>query len=141
MARQQRRWRIARWLVLSVAGLITLLMLVLVLAAYRNDNAIESNLGAANAQVLSVAWDRTIVRFETSDGAVHISQDGVLYPEGLVEGQLVHVEYDATNPDHLVRVAGRTFTLSLLPAGTTIAITWLIAAPLAVWLRRRASPA
>lgn len=124
---------------LGVAGLITLLMLVLVLAAYRNDNAIESNLGAANAEVLSVAWDRTIVRFETADGALHISQDGVLYPEGLVEGQLVHVEYDASNPD-LVRVAGRTFTLSLLPTGTTVAITWLVAAPLARWLRRRESP-
>ncbi|GAA5104212.1 DUF3592 domain-containing protein [Haloechinothrix salitolerans] len=140
MARQRRRWRIARWVVLGVAGLITLLMLVLVLAAYRNDSAIESNLGSANAEVLSVEWDRTIVRFETADGAVHISQDGVLYPEGLAEGQLVHVEYDATNPD-LVRVAGRTFTLSLLPTGATIAITWLIAAPLAVWLRRRESPA
>ncbi|ETA66491.1 DUF3592 domain-containing protein [Haloechinothrix halophila] len=140
MARQRRRWRIARWVVLGVAGLITLLMLVLVLAAYRNDSAIESNLGAANAEVLSVGWDRTIVRFETADGAVHISQDGVLYPGGLVEGQLVHVEYDVTNPD-LVRVAGRTFTLSLLPTGVTIAVTWLIAGPLLWWLRRRESPA
>lgn len=140
MARQRERWRIARWAVLGVAGLVTLLMLVLVLAAYRNDNAIESNLGAANAEVLSVGWDRTIVRFETADGAVHISQDGVLYPEGLVEGQLVHVEYDVTNPD-LVRVAGRTFTLSLLPAGVTIAVTWLVAGPLLWWLRRRESPA
>lgn len=140
MARQRRRWRIARWVVLGVAGLVTLLMLVLVLAAYRNDSAIESNLGAANAEVLSVGWDRTIVRFETTDGAVHISQDGVLYPGGLVEGQLVHVEYDVTNPD-LVRVAGRTFTLSLLPAGVTIAVTWLIAGPLVWWLRRRESPA
>lgn len=122
---------------LGVAGLLTLLVLVLLLAAYRNDAAIDSNLGTANAEVLSVGWDRTIVRFETPDGAVHISQDGVLYPDGLTEGQLVHVEYDVTDPN-LVRVAGRSFTLAFLPVGTTIAITWLVAAPLLWWLRRRA---
>lgn len=121
---------------LGVAGLLTLLVLVLLLAAYRNDAAIDSNRGTANAEVLWVGWDRTIVRFETPDGAVHISQDGVLYPDGLTEGQLVHVEYDVTDPN-LVRVAGRSFTLAFLPVGTTIAITWLVAAPLLWWLRRR----
>lgn len=120
---------------LGVAGLLTLLVLVLLLAAYRNDAAIDSNRGTANAEVLWVGWDRTIVRFETPDGAVHISQDGVLYPDGLTEGQLVHVEYDVTDPN-LVRVAGRSFTLAFLPVGTTIAITWLVAAPLLWWLRR-----
>jgi len=123
--------------VLGVAGLLTLLVLVLLLAAYRNDAAIDSHLGTANAEVLWVGWDRTIVRFETPDGAVHISQDGVLYPDGLTEGQLVHVEYDVTDPN-LVRVAGRSFTLAFLPVGTTLAITWLAAAPLLWWLRRRA---
>ncbi|MPY78788.1 MAG: hypothetical protein GEV04_09850 [Actinophytocola sp.] len=123
---------------LGVAILITSMMLVLVLAAYRNDAAINAHPGTANAEVLSVAWDRTIVRFETTDGAVRISQDGVLYPEGLTEGQLVHVEYDVTNPD-LVRVAGRSFTLSLLPAGTTVVLAWLVAGPLLWWLRRRES--
>lgn len=121
---------------LGVAGLLTLLVLVLLLAAYRNDAAIDSNRGTANAEVLWVGWDRTIVRFETPDGAVHISQDGVLYPDGLTERQLVHVEYDVTDPN-LVRVAGRSFTLAFLPVGTTIAITWLVAAPLLWWLRRR----
>lgn len=125
---------------LGVAGLLTLLVLVLLLAAYRNDAAIDSNLGTANAEVLWVGWDRTIVRFETPDGAVHISQDGVLYPDGLTEGQLVHVEYDVTDPN-LVRVAGRSFTLAFLPVGTTTAITWIVAGPLLWWLRRRGEPA
>lgn len=131
-------FRGARWVVLAVAGAITLLAVVVLIAAYRNDGAIDAAKGSANAEVLSVGPARTIVRFESPDGIVHISQDGVLYPGDLWVGQQLLVEYDATNPN-LVRVAGRSADLSLLPLGTTVLITWGIAGTLLWWLSRRKS--
>lgn len=121
---------------LGVAVLITVLCAGLLLAAVRNDEAIAGHLGVATAQVDSVTWDRTIIRFETPDGVVHIPANGVLYPGGLVAGDLVRVEYDITNPE-LARVAGRTATLTLLPLGTTVLVTWVIAGGLLWWIRHR----
>ncbi|OAP22061.1 hypothetical protein A4R44_07178 [Amycolatopsis sp. M39] len=127
--------RIAWFAVLGVAVLLTVMCVSLVFAAFRNDSAIESHLGTANATVESVAFDRTIIQYQTPDGIVHSPATGVLYPSGLAAGQLVAIEYDATNPD-LTRVAGRTATLTLLPVGMTVLITWLVAGPLLWWLRR-----
>jgi hypothetical protein len=136
VTRSERRLRIGRRVVLGIATLITVLCVGLLLAAIRNDQAITGHLGTANAQVDSVSWDRTIIRFDTSDGIVHIPANGVLYPNGLVAGDLVRIEYDTTNPD-LARVAGRTATLTLLPLGSTTLITWLVAAALLWWIRYR----
>jgi hypothetical protein len=138
-ADQTLRWgraaTIAFRSVVAVAVVITLLCAALVVAAHRNDHTINSSLGVANAEVVSVAFDRTIVRFQTPDGVVHIPSDGVLYPGGLTEGQLVRVEYAVHDPER-VRVAGRTATLTYLPLGTTVLFTWLVAGPLLWWLRR-----
>ncbi|MGH3439741.1 MAG: DUF3592 domain-containing protein, partial [Sciscionella sp.] len=60
---------------------------------------------------------------------------GVLYPQGLRVGDKVWVQYDTTNTD-LVKVAGRGFSLALLPIGTVILVTWIVLAPLLWWLRR-----
>lgn len=127
--------RIGWFAVLGVAVLLTVMCVSLVFAAFRNDNAIESHLGTATATVESVAFDRTIIQYQTPDGIVHSPPTGVLYPSGLAAGQLVAIEYDATNPE-LTRVAGRTATLTLLPVGMTVLITWLVAGPLLWWLRR-----
>lgn len=131
-----QRQRIARRVVLGVAALITVLCVGLLLAAIRNDQAISSHLGVANAEVDSVAWDRTIIRFETPDGIVHIPANGVLYPHGLIQGDLVRVEYDTADPD-LARVAGRTATLTLFPLGMTTLITWVVAGGLLWGIRFR----
>lgn len=128
--------RVGWWTVLGIAVLVTTLCVLLVAAAIRNDRAIENNLGRADAEVISVAFDRTIVRFETPDGAVQIPQNGVLYPDGLSMGQLVRVEYDTSDPT-VTKVAGRSWVLMLLPLGTTVVITWLIGGPLLWWVRRR----
>ncbi|PKV92265.1 hypothetical protein ATK30_3061 [Amycolatopsis echigonensis] len=127
--------RIGWFAVLGVAVLLTVMCVSLVFAAFRNDSAIESHLGTATATVESVAFDRTIIQYQTPDGIVHSPPTGVLYPSGLAAGQLVAIEYDATNPE-LTRVAGRTATLTLLPVGMTVLITWLVAGPLLWWLRR-----
>ncbi|NYI87978.1 hypothetical protein HNR02_001301 [Amycolatopsis endophytica] len=127
MTARTLRWlRIGRRCVLAVAVVITVLCAGLLLAAIRNDQAITGNLGTATAEVDAVTWDRTIIRFETPDGVVHSPNNGVLYPSGLVAGDLVRIEYDAADPD-LARVAGRTATLTLLPLGSTVLITWLVA--------------
>ncbi|OLR91160.1 hypothetical protein BJP25_29395 [Actinokineospora bangkokensis] len=121
---------------LAVAGVLTLLGLLLVIGAFTEDRAIESNTGRADAEVLSVGFNRTLVRFQTPDGADHTPGVGVLYPELLEEGQVVRVEYDQRNPD-LVRVAGRGATLTVLPVSTTVLIGWVVAGGLVYWLRRQ----
>ncbi|WP_158886486.1 DUF3592 domain-containing protein [Amycolatopsis anabasis] len=131
-------WRVA----LAVAVLITVLCVSLVFAAIRNDRAIANHLGTANAQVDSVSFDRTIIRFDTPDGIQHVPSTGVLYPEGLRAGDLVRIEYDTSDPE-IARVAGRSAANTLLPLGTTVLFTWLVAGPLLWWLRhrsRRAAP-
>lgn len=133
--RQRGRLRAAFWTVFGVACAITLLAVVLLVAAYRNDAAINAARGTANATVESIDWSRTIVKFEGPDGVEHRSQDGVLYPGRLHVGQPLRVEYDVRNPN-LVRVYGRTAELTLLPLGTTVLFTWAIAGPLLWWLRR-----
>jgi hypothetical protein len=76
-----------------------------------------------------------VVRFNTEDGRVYIPPNGVLYPTDLQAGQLVRVEYDSRNPD-LVRVAGRTAVISLLPVLSALAVLWAVLLP-TYWLLRR----
>jgi hypothetical protein len=134
----RRRWLIA---VVTAALLVTAMGLLLIAGAWRDDHAIESRLGKADADVQSVAFDRTVVRFTTPDGTTHIPYNGVLYPQDLQAGQRVQIEYDTAHPDELVRVAGRDYRLAFLPVGMLFAITWAVAAGLIWWLRRPRTPA
>lgn len=123
----------------GVGGLLTALCLLLLVGLSRTDAAIQARTGKATAQVLSVSWDRTVVRYTTPDGNVHTPEDGVLYPEGLATGELVRVEYDTAHPE-TVRVAERSVTLAFLPVGMTIAGVWIVVLPI-VWRVRRRTPA
>lgn len=134
-ARRERARRIAVRVLLSVGALVTGLGLLLMVAAWTEDAKIDKSTGRANAEVVSVSFQRTLVRFQTPDGAEHIPSVGVLYPEALEEGQTVQVEYDQRDPE-LVRVAGRGAALTLLPVGTTVLATWVIVVPVVWWLRR-----
>jgi len=133
-----------RWLrhnahraVSTLAGLFTVLVILSVTGAARDDAAIDARTGEATADVLSTAGPRTVVRFATPDGEVHIPQQGVAYPSDLAAGQLVRVEYAVDDPDR-VRVAGRSWVVGLLPAALVIVATWLVAGPLMWGLRRHA---
>ncbi|MFF5094905.1 MULTISPECIES: DUF3592 domain-containing protein [Actinosynnema] len=137
--RSVRRRSVRRLLgrsVLVLGALVTLVGVVLVAACWRDDDAIESRRGRAAAEVVSVSFQRTVVRYATPDGAVHSPAQGVLYPDGLEAGQVVWIEYD-TDDTELARVEGRTFTLALLPVGTFLLAVWAVLGPLAWWLRRR----
>lgn len=121
--------------VVAAAG-ISILAVLLVLAAWRNDRTIESDMGTATAEVLSAGSLRSAVSFVTPDGITHNPKLGVLYPTNLTAGQRIDVEYARSDPD-LVRVAGRDARVAIVPAGSVIVATWLIAVPVLLVLRRR----
>lgn len=123
--------------VVAVAAGISVLAVLLVLAAWRNDRTIESDMGTATAEVLSAGSLRSAVSFVTPDGVTHNPKLGVLYPTRLTVGQRIDVEYARAEPD-LVRVAGRDARVAIVPAGSVIVVTWLVAAPVVFVLRRRA---
>ncbi|MCS7484361.1 DUF3592 domain-containing protein [Umezawaea endophytica] len=120
---------------LVVGGVVTLVAALLMIAAWRDDQAIEANLGNATAEVVSVAFNRTVIRFGTPDGKVQSPSQGVLYPEGLEVGQLVRIEYDTTNTE-LARIWGRGASLAVLPISTFLLVVWALLLP-AIWFTRR----
>ncbi|PTR31306.1 hypothetical protein C8K36_101333 [Rhodococcus sp. OK519] len=122
--------------VVVVATGISVLAVLLVLAAWRNDRTIESDMGTATAEVLSAGSLRSAVSFVTPDGVTHNPKLGVLYPTNLTAGQRIDVEYARNEPD-LVRVAGRDASVAIVPAGSVIVVTWFLALPVLLVLRRR----
>jgi hypothetical protein len=133
--RPSTRRRVTSVVLLVVGLVISALSLLVLYACWHDDRDITGHLGRTDADVLSVVFNRTAVRFLTPDGTVYIPPNGVLYPEGLAAGERVKVEYDTLEPN-MVRVAGRDFTLAFLPVGSTIAGTWVVIVPLLWWLRR-----
>jgi len=130
----------ARRAVLIVAAAISALAVILFFGALRNDLTIRSDTGTAVAEVLSAGSLRSAVSFVTPDGVTHNPELGVLYPTGLTTGQRIAVEYSRSDPD-LVRVTGRDARVALIPTGSVIVVTWMIAVPLLIWLRRRTEAA
>jgi hypothetical protein len=119
------RW--TRVVVLLLTAATTLSALLLVAGAWRNDLAIESNMGVAAAEVLSAGPRRSTIEFVTPDRVTYRPELGVLYPSELDTGMRIYVEYDKTNPD-LVRVQHRNAALAIVPAGSILVLSWLIAA-------------
>lgn len=135
--RSGRGWRWAVSVTLTVAAAVfTGLCLLVLVSCWQDDAAINAHLGRTTADVLSTSVSRAAVRFVTPDGTVSIPDTGVLYPQGLITGERVRIEYDTQNPQ-LARVAGRDYRLAFLPVGMAIAITWAVLAPILWWLRRR----
>lgn len=118
----RRRIRQAAYL---VAALMTLLMLILILAAYRDDAKINSDMGTARAEVLSAGRLRSVIWF-SANGQFANPPLGVLYPTNLSKGVQVEVEYYRPDPT-LVRIKGRTARLAIVPALSVAAVTWAVA--------------
>ena len=119
------RW--ARIVVLILAAVMTMSSVLLVAGAWRNDLAIESNMGVAAAEVLSAGPRRSTIEFVTPDRVTYRPELGVLYPSELDTGMRIYVEYDKSNPD-LVRVQHRNASLAIIPAGSVAVVSWLLAA-------------
>jgi hypothetical protein len=121
--------RILRWIrigVLIAAGLVTLQSVLLVAGAWRNDLAIEHNMGVAQAEVLSAGPRRSTIEFVTPDRVTYRPELGVLYPSELSTGMRIYVEYDKRDPN-LVRVQHRNAKLAIIPAGSIAVVGWLVA--------------
>ncbi|HEU0192260.1 MAG TPA: DUF3592 domain-containing protein [Mycobacterium sp.] len=125
--RARRILRRVRIGVLVAAGVITLQSVLLVAGAWRNDIAIEQDMGVAAAEVLSAGPRRSTIEFVTPERITYRPQLGVLYPSELSTGMQIYVEYDRKDPD-LVRVQHRTAVLAIIPAGSIAVAGWLIAA-------------
>jgi len=126
--------RLRRVVVVIAVG-VSVLAVLLLAGALRDDWTISHDEGRASADVLSVSPVFAAVSFTTPDGVTHSPKLGVLYPTGLAEGQRIDVEYDRANPD-LVRVAGRDARLALIPAASLVVGAWLVAGALLLLLRR-----
>jgi hypothetical protein len=124
-----RSRRILRWIrvgILVLVVLVTLQSVLLVAGAWRNDLAIQRNMGVAPAEVLSAGPRRSTIEFVTPDRVTYRPELGVLYPSELSTGMRIYVEYDKNNPN-LVRVQNRNAKLAIIPAGSIAVVGWLVA--------------
>jgi hypothetical protein len=124
-----RARRVLRWVrigVLILTGLVTLQSMLLMAGAWRNDLAIQRNMGVAEAEVLNAGSRRSTIEFVTPDRVTYRPELGVLYPSELATGMRIYVEYDKHNPN-LVRVQHRNAKLAIIPAGSIAVVGWLVA--------------
>ncbi len=117
------------------ATAVSVLAVLLVLAAWRDDMLINADKGVTSAEVLSAGRLRSAVTYVTPDGVTRNPKVGVLYPTKLTAGERINVEYSRKDPD-LVRVAGRDARVAIIPALSVIVVAWALALP-TLWLLRR----
>lgn len=128
------RRRVVRGLLVA-ATVVSVLAFLLVVAAWRDDNAIEAHRGVATADVLSVSRFGAAISFTTPDGVTRTPELGVLYPTGLAADQRIEVEYSTQDPD-LVRVQGRDSGLAVVPALSVAVVAWAVAGVVLLLVRR-----
>ncbi|MFG3520233.1 DUF3592 domain-containing protein [Nocardia nova] len=129
------RLRRTRITLVVFATAVSVLAVLLVLAAWRDDMLISSDKGVTSAEVLSAGRLRSAVTYVTPDGVTHNPKVGVLYPTKLTAGERINVEYSRSDPE-LVRVAGRDARVAVIPALSVIVVVWVVALPVLLVVRR-----
>lgn len=124
---RERIGRRGRQLVLVLYAVAMLGSVAMVAGPALNDRTIDSAPGRALATVTGTDWLRTTVEYRDEDGIYHSPPTGLLYPTGLGEGQRVWVTYATSDPD-LVKVEGRKWTLSVIPALSVALLSTVLAA-------------
>ena len=119
-------------LVYALVACALLGAIALVGGSFINDKKIESDPGRSLATVTDVSWMRTTVSYRDANGVYHAPSTGLLYPTGLGPGQNVWVTHSVSEPE-LVKVEGRRWTLSIIPA-LSIAVVSVIIGFVAWWL-------
>ena len=122
--------RRVRQLVLLLYAAALLGAVSMVIGPALNDRTINEDPGRALATVTGTSWLRTTADYRDEEGIYHSPPTGLLYPTGLGEGQRVWVTYAKSDPD-LVKVEGREWTLSVIPAISVALVTTVVAA--VVW--------
>lgn len=131
--------RRAAAIVVGLGVLLTALGGFALAGAALHDAAIDADQAVAGAEVLEgSSFGRTLVRFTAADGETVVPARGVFYPRGLEAGDVVAVEYDASEPE-IVRVAGRSVVGVVGTVLLGVLGVWVVLGPLALWLRRRRS--
>ncbi len=121
---------VVRWVriaVLVLTVLVTLQSVLLIAGAWRDDIAIQRNMGVAQAEVLSAGPMRSTIEFVTPERITYRPELGVLYPSELATGMRIYVEYNKRDPN-LVRVQHRNAGLAIIPAGSIAVVGWLAGA-------------
>lgn len=131
MIQWQRR---AKQLVLGLYLAAMLGAVAMVGGAAINDARILADPGRGIATVTGVSAMRTSVEYQDAEGRHFSPPSGLLYPSGLGEGQQVWVTYAKSDPN-LVKVEGRGWALSLIPAASVALVATLVFA--GAWLAVR----
>lgn len=131
MIQWQRR---AGQLVLGLYLAAMLGAVAMVGGAAMNDARIMADPGRGIATVTGVSAWRTSIEYQDAEGRHFSPPSGLLYPSGLGEGQQVWVTYAKSDPN-LVKVEGRGWALSLIPAASVAVVATLVFA--AAWLAVR----
>ena len=124
---RDRIGRRGRQLVLVFYAVAMLGSVAMIAGPALNDRVIGSDPGRALATVTGTGWLRTTVEYRDENGIYHSPPTGLLYPTGLGEGQRVWVTYAKSDPD-LVKVEGREWTLSVIPALSVALLSTVLAA-------------
>ena len=131
MIQWQRR---AGQLVLGLYLAAMLGAVAMVGGAAMNDARIMADPGRGIATVTGVSAMRTSIEYQDAEGRHFSPPSGLLYPSGLGEGQQVWVTYAKSDPN-LVKVEGRGWALSLIPAASVAVVATIVFA--AAWLAVR----
>ncbi len=124
--------RVAQIALLVVGVILTLMAVFLFAGCLKNDAQIDAHKAVAVAEVSSADRRHAAVGFFTADGKFHSPQLGLLYPTELSVGERISVDYDATNPDGLVRPTGRNASLAIIPTLSVAVGGWAVVAALMV---------
>jgi len=119
-------------LIVALYAVALLASVAMVVGPFLNDVKIAANPQRALGTVTGVDWMRTAVEYQDDDGIYHQPSSGLLYPTGLAEGQQVWVTFSGDDPE-LVKVEGREWTLSIIPA-ISVAVVSSVVAGGAWWL-------
>ena len=123
---QLRLRRRVNQLIVALYAAALLASVALVIGPFINDMKIGADPQRALGTITGVDWMRTAVEYQDADGIYYQPPSGLLYPTGLATGQQVWVNYAADNPE-LVKVEGREWTLSIIPAMSVAVVSSVIA--------------
>ena len=124
--------RIVQVALLVVGTILTLMAVFLFAGCVKNDARINANKAVAVAEVSAADRLHAAVGFFTPDGKFHSPQLGLLCRTELSLGERISVDYDASNPDGLVRPTGRSASLAVIPVLSVIVGGWAVVAGLMV---------